>query len=251
MSHSFGRAAANEVTQQANDFLHHVHDADIWAAMHHPIRGRMSDADVKRGKDLLAAASSAKSSAASHAGDVHGAALVVDDASTAAEHWLADQTTHARGALLEAADEGALAALDNVRSSGEGYAAVAQSLRNYIDLARRDDAIGHAISASYVDKKSRDAILKDGAHLAEAVDAATPKTGEAKGARSAATHSKDDAVATLARWLHRWTLVAHRVLSAHQLSKVGLDHARHHPAHRPSHPAAVPTAPAAPATPGS
>ena len=242
MPHKFGIASANEVTEQAKNFLAHVHDPAIWSALHHPIRGRMGEPDVKRGKDLLAEATSAKSTATSHAGDLHGAALVVDHAATAAEHWLADQTVHARGKLVEDGDETALAALDKVRSGGEGHAAIAQHIRNYVELANRADAIGEAIRSSYVDDKSRKAILKDGSHLADAVDAATPKTGEAKGTRAGATTGEDEAVARLARWMHRWATVAHRVLSATQLTTVGLDHGRHHPAHRASHPAAVPTA---------
>lgn len=244
MPHKFGIATANEVTEQAKNFLAHVHDPAIWSAMHHPVRGRMSDADVKRGKELLAEATSAKSAASSHAGDVHGAVLVVDHAATAAEHWLADQTVQARGKLVEDGDGAAIAALDAVRSGGKGHGAIAQHVRNYVELATRADGVGKAIRSSYVDDKSCKAILKDGAHLADAVDAATPKTVEAKGTRASATSGKDDAVARLARWMLRWASVAHRVLSAAQLTTVGLDHGRHHPAHRPSHPAAAPTAPA-------
>lgn len=242
MPHNFGIATANEVTEQAKHFLAHVHDAAIWSALRDPLRGRMSDADVKKGKTLLDEATTAKSTSASHAGDVHGAALVVDDAAAAAEHWLADQTVHARGKLEEDGDEAALDALGKVRSGGEGHAAIAQHVRNYIQLAEREDAIGEAIRSSYVDAKSCKAILKDGAHLADAVDAATPKTHAAKGTRSEATKGKDAAIAALARWLHRWTGVAHRVLSATQLATVGLDRGRHHPAHRASHPGAAPGA---------
>ncbi len=157
------------------------------------------------------------------------------------------QLAHARGLLHEENNDAALDALDAALTEGKGRAILAANVRAYVKLVKGDDATGEALSASYHDSRSRDAILKDGLHLADAVDALAGGTGAAVGVRSDATAAKNTELDALARWLRRWSLVAHRVVGAAGLAALGLGSARHHPAHQEQHPAApVPPAPTSP-----
>ena len=130
-----------------------------------------------------------------------------------------------------------LAAFDALFPPGRGHEAHAANVHAYAKAARAGDALGKAIAATYASPKSRDAILKDGEHLAAALEAQLGNVGAAQGAGKTATAEKDASIDALARWLHRWSLVAHRVCSPASLSALGLASARHHPEHRAHHPA--------------
>lgn len=232
MSQHFGRTSAREVVQQATAFLAHVEDAPIWASMSEPTRGRMRQPDVARGRALLASAQAALSNSAAHAGDTQPTTHVIDDADQAARAWLHDQLAHVYGALHEAGDDTSLAVVRHALGDSEAHAQVAVDLRAYVALARRDDAVGRAIAATYPDAETRDHVLADGEHLADAVASALPGTGAARATRRGAVEDKEAAFDALARWLHRWSLVAHRVVGHEGLVALGLASTRKHAAKR-------------------
>jgi hypothetical protein len=251
MSTRFGEHAASDVVTQANTFVTHIEDPDIWRSMHDPVRGRMKPADVTQGRTLLTAARAALAESENRKGDTLEPTHTLDVAESAAHDWLVDQLTHARGLLRLRADATSRDALSASQVHSEARDSVAKNIRAFIALAGRDDNVGHAVSASYPDHRVRDAIFRDGEHLAAAVEAAVGQPASAVGDRHAATVAKDDAVDQLARWLHRWSDVARRVIDGAGQQKLGIAHGRHHPAHRPHHPAAAPPTAAPAATPSS
>lgn len=224
----FGRIVANEVFAQSTKFLAHVEDPPIWASMSEPTRGRMTKNDVLAGRTLLAAAQAAMSSSAAHAGDTHAPTHAVDDAEHAALGWLHDQLAHVYGALHEKRADAELAAVRKTFDEREGHAHTAADVRAYVKLARKDDAVGKAVSATYVDMQTRDAILAAGEQLAAALDAGIAGPAAAAATKETATSEKERAVDALARWLYRWSLVAHRVVGHDGLVALGLATTRHH-----------------------
>lgn len=237
MPHNFGLHVASEVVEKATAFENHVHDAGVWRELSDPHRGRMTKADADEGKKRLAAAVASLAKRQQAGGLTHEPTSRIDSADEACAHWLADQSVHVRGALHEAGDRATLAAFDALFASSRGHQAHVDDVRAYAKAARAGDALGKAISATYSSPKARDAILKDGEHLADALAAQLGDVDAARGAGKTATTEKDAAIDALARWLHRWSLVAHRVCSPASLSALGLASARHHPEHRAHHPA--------------
>ncbi len=145
---------------------------------------------------------------------------------------------------FESEDDAARAAFDAALGGGHAQVTTVTKMKSFIALAQDptqedpDTSVRKLVREAYVDDKSRHAILKDGAHLAAALSEDVGTPAAAIGARKKATASKDDAIATLARWLHRWVTVARHHLSEPDLTTLGLASARHHPAHRPKHPVA-------------
>lgn len=246
MPGNFGRHVASEILTKAETFIANAKDAEVWGALSDPIKGRMTHADLAKGKKLHDAAKEAKAGSEGHAGDTAEPTHEADSAEVAAHAWLHNQLVHARGLLHETQDTASLAALDKALSKSKSRAAGAANVRAYVKLVETKDVVGTALSAAYASTKVRDAILKDGLHLADAVDAAIPGPNAAKGTKKGATAGKNTAIDKLARWLHRWSLVAQDVASPAGLTKLGLDGARHHPAHRSAHPAAAGTKVATP-----
>ncbi len=243
MPHNFGRHAASEVVEKAKVFIDQANNPAVWLALSDPHRGRMTSADLAEGKKRLATATGAIAGSQQHAAATKEPALKIDSADEAASSWLADQLVHVRGALHESGDEPSVAALRQILAPGESHQTHAANIRAYANAAKASDTLGKAITATYTSSKARDAILKDGLYLAAALEAELGEVGAAMGARKEATSAKDQAVDALARWLRRWSLVAHRVCTPAALSALGLASARHHPEHRPHHPVVV-TSPA-------
>ncbi|MBI3724243.1 hypothetical protein HY251_09865 [bacterium] len=237
MPHKFGRHVAGEIVIQATKFIENAKDPLVWSALTDKVTGRFSEADLEKGKKLLKAATEAQATSEKHKGDTLVPTHEADDAQTAADKWLHNQLAHARGLLHEMKDTKTLEALDEALSNSKARGAVSKNVRAYVKLVEAKDVTGAALSASYLDKHSRDAILKDGLHLADALDAKIAAPAAAKGSKGEATATKDDSTDDLARWLRRWSLVAHDVVSHAGLVKLSLDTARHHPAHRKGHPA--------------
>lgn len=256
MEHKFGVHTADEVVGQATKVVAHIRDKEIWAVMGSPTRGRMTAADVHRGEHLLANAKAARAASAGAAADVHADTHLVDDAETAATRWLQDQIIAVHGLAHESAATDAVAGFDTALAGGHAQSSTVARIRAFIALAADagaadDTATRKLVRDSYADAKSRHAILKDGEHLAAALEAVVGSPAAARGERKAATGSKDESCAALARWINRWARVAHHHLSDDALAKLGLLGSRHHPAHRPKHvagdaPAVPPPAPVGP-----
>jgi hypothetical protein len=240
MPHRFGTHEASEVITLATTFLAHVESPAIWPSISNKNRGRMTHDDVAKGRALLAVAKAARTEQQAQKGASVVETHRLDQADQAAHDWLEDQLTHARGAFAEAHDRASRALLDGKFSHRAGHLDVARDVRTYIQLVAEADALGHALAATYVDAKSRAAILKDGAHLADAVEAEVAAPAAAVGAGVAATANKEDAILSLSGWLTRWTGVARRVVGASDQHTLGIVSARHHPAHRDAHPAHEP-----------
>lgn len=254
--HKYGRHSADEIVKQAGTVLQHIHETSIWSVMGSPNAGRMTEADVRRGRTLHRDAMAAQTTSTTAGTDITEETHVLDDAFTAAEAWLADQIIAVHGVTHESGDDDARDAFDAALSGGHAQATTVTKMNSFIALAKdptKDDpdtSVRKLVREAYTDDKSRHAILKDGAHLAAELSENVGAPAAAIGARKKATSSKDDAIAQLTRWLHRWVTVARHHLSEPDLTTLGLASARHHPEHRPKHPAAsAPPPPAVPPAP--
>jgi len=242
MPHKFGLHFAREVIEQGTTFTEHATDDIVWPSLSDSKDGRMTKADIAEGKHYLAGANAAMA-AHGHNTGFHDVTYVVDSADDACVSWLHLQAAHVRRYLVNHKLDALVTTFNNKFTQSESHQSHVQNVGTFIALAKADDDLGKAATAALGGPHIRDAHLKDGKYLADALAHQITSEGAAKGAGVAATTGKDEAIDRLARWIHGWSLVAHRVCSPGALSALGLAGARHHPEHRKKHPAGAPSPP--------